>query len=125
MSEVIVSLGSNINPDENIRQACSILENEYEVIARSPFVKTKPIGFTQQPDFINGCITVKTSLSQAEFSEYLKKTEIRMGRIRTENKNGPRTIDLDIVVWDGEIVNNDYYEKSFVQDAVDQLLKQI
>jgi 2-amino-4-hydroxy-6-hydroxymethyldihydropteridine diphosphokinase len=61
-------------------------------------------------------------LDRDAFAAYLRLMEDRLGRVRTANKFGPRTIDLDIVVWNGEIVNADYSERDFVRDAVRELL---
>ena len=51
--------------------------------------------------------------------------ETELGRKRTANKNGPRTIDLDIVVFNGEIIDQDYYRYPFVKTVVDEIFKQI
>jgi 2-amino-4-hydroxy-6-hydroxymethyldihydropteridine diphosphokinase len=61
-------------------------------------------------------------LDRPAFEAYLKDLEARLGRVRTENKFGPRTIDIDVVVWNGEIVNEDYYTRDFVRNAVDELM---
>lgn len=53
---------------------------------------------------------------------HLKKIETQLGRVRTNNKNGPRTIDLDIVKIDGNIVDDGYYKYGFVKKSVDELV---
>jgi 2-amino-4-hydroxy-6-hydroxymethyldihydropteridine diphosphokinase len=61
-------------------------------------------------------------LDAKELKGYLEDVEKRLGRQKTENKNGPRTIDLDIIVFNGVIVNNDFYKYDFVKSAVLELL---
>ena len=57
-----------------------------------------------------------------ELSEGLKKIEVDMGRIKTSNKQGPREIDLDIIIWNNRVVDNDVYERKFLQNSILELL---
>ncbi len=125
MNLVIVSVGSNIEPLKNINKAADILADMNCLISVSGFVKTRPVGFTDQPDFLNGSFYISTSLNQPELKNKLREIELELGRIRTANKNDPRTIDLDIVVFNGDIVDPDYYRYPFVQTSVDEIFKQI
>lgn len=118
MYRVVISVGSNIKPMENIAGAREMIRERHHFISESEFVKTKPVGFTDQPDFYNGVFMVETEMSRKVFTGWLKKVEKKLGRIRTGNKYGPRTIDLDIVVWDGNIVDPDVYRCDFLQKAV-------
>jgi 2-amino-4-hydroxy-6-hydroxymethyldihydropteridine diphosphokinase len=122
MNTVIVGVGSNIQPDSTIKQARTILSHEHQVIKESAFVATAPIGFTDQPDFVNGAFFVETDMDLPGFENYLKEVENRLGRVRTGNKFGPRTIDLDIIVWNGRVVSDDYATRDFVKKAVDELI---
>ena len=122
MNSAVVGLGSNIHPCRYIAQALDILSKHHRLIRISGFVQTTPTGFAEQPDFINGVCMVKTTYSVDAFREYLKDVEKHLGRKRTANKNGPRTIDLDIVMWNGEIIGDDYYNRDFVRNAVAELL---
>ena len=106
----------------SLAKAKEILSKEQRFLNESTFVTTSPIGFADQPDFYNGAFLIETSLEIDEFRAYLKKVEDRLGRVRTENKNGPRTIDLDIITWNGRVVNKDYHEREFVKKAVEELL---
>jgi 2-amino-4-hydroxy-6-hydroxymethyldihydropteridine diphosphokinase len=122
VNRAIVGVGSNIDPHLHISRTKDILESEQHMLKESTFVTTPPIGFSQQPDFMNGAFLIETELGIDDFKTYLHNVENRLGRVRTENKNGPRTIDLDIIVWNGEVVNNDYYEREFVRKAVSEIL---
>ena len=125
MNTAVVGVGSNLNAAQNIARAKEALSREHRLNKESVFVKTSPIGFSDQPDFMNGAFLVTTELSIDAFKDYLSGLETRLGRVRTENKYGPRTIDLDIVGWNGKIVNKDFYERDFVRKAVVEVLPEI
>lgn len=121
MNDCIIGIGSNINPEENIRKMLRFLAKDHLLLKCSQWVKTPPIGLLEQEDFINGAIRIKTQHSKEEFNLYLKQLEDKLGRDRSLPKYGPRVIDLDIVVWNGEIVDNDYYSRDFLKKSVDEL----
>jgi len=125
MNQVIVSVGSNMDPLENIGKAADILDGMDFLVSVSRFIRTSPEGFKEQPDFLNGAFYIETSLAEPELKSLLKEIEGRLGRIRTENKNGPRTIDLDIVVFNGEIIDPDYHRYPFVKSSTDEIFEQI
>lgn len=99
-----------------------ILEKEVKVVKVSSLMKTKPIGIKNQPDFTNGAVKLKTPFDKQELTLLLKSIEDRLGRDRTVAKFGPRTIDLDLVVWDGEIVDEDYYTRDFLRKSVEEII---
>ena len=119
--ECIIGIGSNIDPEKNIASALFILRQEQEFVAVSSLIKTSPIGIPDQPDFLNGAAKVLTEMELADFKSYLKGVEDRLKRDRTTPKYGPRTIDLDIVKWDVEIIDPDYYSRDFLKTAVDEI----
>ena len=119
--ECIIGIGSNVDPEQNIAAALFFLRQEQELITVSSLIKTSPIGIIEQPDFINGAAKVITEMEIIEFQGYLKTLEDRLNRDRTTPKFGPRTIDLDIVKWDGEIVDQDYYGRDFLKSVVDEI----
>lgn len=122
MNSVIIGIGSNLDADMNIMQMLGILKKYVEILKVSTMLKTKPIGITDQPDYTNGAVKIKTDLNLADLTKLLKSIEDQMGRDRTAPKFGPRNIDLDIVVWNGEIVDEDYYTRDFLQKSVGELL---
>jgi 2-amino-4-hydroxy-6-hydroxymethyldihydropteridine diphosphokinase len=71
---------------------------------------------------MNGALKIQTTLEREDLNVLLKGIEDQMGRDRTAPKFGPRNIDLDIVVWNGEIVDDDYYTRDFLQKSVAELL---
>lgn len=118
MNQAIIGIGSNIGPGENIPLALRLLGETVTVEKVSALVTTSPIGPADQPDFVNGAVRIATILSQEELELLLKKIEDLTGRDRTLPRFGPRTIDLDIVVWNGEITDPDYYTRDFLRSAV-------
>ena len=121
MNLVIVGVGSNISPEENVQKAKELISEKHTIVKSSRFVKTKPIGYKDQADFLNGGFLIKTSLSQTLFKQFLNSIEDKLSRKRTDNKNGPRTIDLDVVIWNGNVVDSDYYQRDFLQTIVREL----
>lgn len=122
MNTVVVSVGSNIEPESNVAAARELVAGSHELVAESEFVRTEPIGRPGQPQYLNGAFLVRTSLGRSRFREYLKQVENRLGRVRGDDKYASRRIDLDIVVWNGRIVDRDYYTRDFVREACCQLL---
>jgi 2-amino-4-hydroxy-6-hydroxymethyldihydropteridine diphosphokinase len=121
-NRAVLGLGSNIDPEENIRKAIELIRAEFSLIKISSFVRTEPVGFKEQALFLNGALLIETALDAASLKTRLKEIEIALGRVRTKNKNGPRTIDLDILVWNGEVVDDDVYERDFLKSSIVELL---
>ena len=118
MNEYILSLGSNINPEWYISKARSELHKIADIIKESPFVYTKPLLFADQPDFLNGVILIQSQFDIPTLKDQLMIIETRLGRVRSFEKNGPRTIDLDIIVSNNKVVDDDVYERDFLQNAI-------
>ena len=122
---IVLGLGSNIDPVVNMGRALYLLGKKVKVISVSSFESTRPIGITDQPDFLNGAVLISTDMTREQLSIDLKAIEDEMGRDRSLPKYGPRVIDLDIIIWNGEIVNNDFYERDFIRRAVGEVSNSI
>lgn len=122
MNIVIIGIGSNLKADFNIPKMLDILKSNVDVLKVSTMLITKPIGIVDQPDYTNGAVKIATDLNMEELTKLLKSIEDQMGRDRSTPKFGPRNIDLDIAVWNGEIVDEDYYTRDFLQKSVGELL---
>ncbi len=120
-NEVIIGLGSNINPEENIKEALSLLEEFGDIEDKTELVYTKAQKFENQADFLNGAVLFHTNVYYEDLKAKLKDIEQQLGRVRTENKNGPRTIDLDVTAFNGTIVDEDINEFDFLRDFVKEL----
>jgi len=122
MNRAVIGIGSNIKPHKNIEAARKRIANQCNIVGESKIIKTKPIGFLNQPDFLNGVILIETLFDREEVKFFLRGIEDQLHRIRTENKYGPRTIDLDILVWNETVVDEDVYERQFLKQAIREVL---
>ena len=98
---ILIGLGSNLGDrQKNIMTAIEKLgqHKDIQIEKVSSLYETKPVGVTTQPDFINGVISITTSLSPLALLRVCLKVEEEMGRIRDE-RWGPRNIDIDILVY--------------------------
>ena len=120
--EVVIGLGSNIDPEANLEQAVQELKSRFKVSKRSQWTRTKPIGIQDQPDFYNGALLLETELEQQSLKKELKRIEDILGRDRSLPKFGPRTIDLDILIWNKKVVDEDYYERDFLRKGVEEII---
>lgn len=118
----VISIGSNIDAALNISRMLQILEVNLRIIRLSGFRQTSPVGVTNQPDFTNGAVKVETKMKLEDLKLFLKSVEDQLGRDRSQARFGPRTMDLDIIVWNGKIIDNDYYTHDFVRQFVDEIL---
>jgi len=120
-----VGVGSNILPEQNIPKAKTRLLEIHVIVGESSFVKTAPIGNKNQPDFLNGAFLIETDLDFDAFRQNLKDIEKEMGRPQTADKFSPRPIDLDIVVWNDEIKDRDFYHRDFLKKVILEILPEL
>lgn len=100
-----LSLGSNIEPERHLPAAVTHLAQYGYVRAVSTVWETRPVGFSHQPNFLNAALLLETDLSaRALREEAIASIEATLGRVRTENKNAPRTIDIDIMLFNRDIL---------------------
>ena len=107
MTRAYVGLGANLGPREiTLRRAVDLLAaaNAVEVVAVSPFRETAPVGVVDQPPFLNGAVAIDTGLTPRELLDLLLETERALGRVRGE-RWGPRTVDLDLLVYGDETID--------------------
>ena len=105
--QAVIGLGSNIPPaKKNIDRAVVALARLGEVKQVSPYISSKPEGFTNQPDFVNAVAILNTNLSPIALLRELKALEAKLGRVATFPQ-GPRIIDLDILFYDNRVLSQD------------------
>src|SRR5690625_7345863 len=107
MNDVFIGLGSNIEPrGQHLERALELLENHdgIKIVNRSSIYETEPVDFTEQDKFLNMVIEIETSLSNLELLTYCQEIEVKLGRDREAQPfdKGPRTIDLDILLFNNE-----------------------
>ena len=102
---IYLSMGTNLgNRRANLERALRLLTAKVKLLKVSPIYETKPIGYANQPDFLNIVYMGATRLSPEQLLAFVKSTERQMGRKRTF-KNGPRIIDIDIIFFGRSVVS--------------------
>ncbi|MEP7362624.1 MAG: 2-amino-4-hydroxy-6-hydroxymethyldihydropteridine diphosphokinase [Acidobacteriota bacterium] len=105
MADVYIGVGANVGDARaSMRTALYAMSLHCDVTAVSSLYATEPVGFLAQDWFLNAAIHATTWRTPAQFLEALQGIEKRLGRQR-EIPNGPRTIDLDILVWDDAVID--------------------
>ena len=132
MTKAFIGLGANLGDREaTIRAALAALgeEDGIEVVAVSTLRETEPVGVGPQPLFLNGAAELETTLNARELLDRLLATEQRFGRTRTPGEHGPRTLDLDLVLFGNEQIDEPgltvphprLHERAFVLDPLAEL----
>ncbi|MDI3519787.1 MAG: 2-amino-4-hydroxy-6-hydroxymethyldihydropteridine diphosphokinase [Caldanaerobacter sp.] len=109
MTEVYLSLGSNLGDREKyLKEAVKRLKSNKNIVLKklSPIYETKPVGYLEQDNFLNAAILIETDLTPYELLDVTTSIEAELKRKRTI-KWGPRTIDIDILLYDGLILNDE------------------
>lgn len=105
MATAYTGLGSNIDPEPNLRGAIAELRAAFAELSCSPVYQTDPVGFTGPP-FYNLVVRFVTERSLAEVVATLRAIEDRHGRDRTQPGFGNRTLDLDLLLFDGLVTRD-------------------
>ncbi|HLD99169.1 MAG TPA: 2-amino-4-hydroxy-6-hydroxymethyldihydropteridine diphosphokinase [Bdellovibrionota bacterium] len=104
ISRVFIGIASNIDPKSNIEKAVHLLTRELRITGLSAFYETEAINSPGAPAFINGVLRIETALPPNELKHsVLRVIEEKLGRVRSTDKNAPRPIDLDILIY-GDLV---------------------
>jgi 2-amino-4-hydroxy-6-hydroxymethyldihydropteridine diphosphokinase len=131
VTRAAIALGSNLDdPEAQVRRGFEEIAGlpSTRVLARSKLYRTKPVGYLDQPDFVNACALVDTSLAPRALLDELLAIEQAHGRKR-EIPNGPRTLDLDIVLYGDQVVDEPgltiphprAHERSFVLEPLREI----
>jgi 2-amino-4-hydroxy-6-hydroxymethyldihydropteridine diphosphokinase len=108
VTRAYVGLGANLGEREaTIRAAVEALaaEEGIEVVATSTLRETRPVGVGEQPPFLNGAAALETTLSARVLLDRLLEVEQRYGRVRIPGEHGPRTLDLDLLLYGDEAID--------------------
>jgi 2-amino-4-hydroxy-6-hydroxymethyldihydropteridine diphosphokinase len=103
----VIALGSNMeDPQAQVQRAFDEIAalSQTRLLAKSRLYRTEPVGYRDQPEFVNACALVETALPPRALLDDLLDLERRHGRVR-EIRNGPRTLDLDIVLYGDRTVD--------------------
>jgi len=120
-----LGLGSNITPLENIHKAIEILRNYVHVEKISSIWRTPSFG-AQGPDYLNAVVLVRTQYSPELLKkEILRHIEEKLGRVRSKNKYAPRTIDIDILVFNDMIIYDQIWDQAHYAIPVAELIPKL
>ncbi len=111
-------MGSNIEPGRQLQQAAAALRGVFGDVRFSSVYRSKAVGM-QGDDFYNACCLLRTALGEASLRRELKRLEDIQGRDRSAGSWKPRTLDLDVLMYDGRIVDDELlrYAHAFVPAA--------
>ncbi|MDM2734039.1 2-amino-4-hydroxy-6-hydroxymethyldihydropteridine diphosphokinase [Citrobacter sp. Ct235] len=110
MTLVYIALGSNLaSPLEQVNAAVNAIRElpESRVIAVSSFYRTPPLGPQDQPDYLNAAVALETTLEPETLLDHTQRIELQQGRVRKAERWGPRTLDLDIMLFGDRIINSE------------------
>jgi 2-amino-4-hydroxy-6-hydroxymethyldihydropteridine diphosphokinase len=104
-TEIYLGLGGNLgDPPATFQQALELVGRFAEVTKVSKLYKSKPYGFVDQPDFYNAAAQLSSNLSPLDLLARLQEVEKQLGK-KVVRENGPRVIDLDLLVYGDEVIN--------------------
>jgi 2-amino-4-hydroxy-6-hydroxymethyldihydropteridine diphosphokinase len=105
LNRAFIFLGSNIDRKRNYQAALSRLAKLGTIAGVSSVYETTPVGSGEGRNFYNGALLLETDLTARELKRALRETEEEMGRIRTADRDSPRTIDLDLVLYNRDRID--------------------
>lgn len=122
LHEAYLNIGSNIEPEYHLREAVRLLREHGQVKAVSNTWQSHAFG-SDGPDFLNACILFLTPLEASELKEQIiRPIEAKLGRVRGPDKFAPRTIDIDIILFDEEPFGWEFWSNAFVVVPLADLL---
>lgn len=107
---VYIAIGSNLaSPLEQVNAAIQAIGEipDSRIMAVSSFYRTPPLGPQDQPDYLNAAVALDTALTPEELLNHTQRIELQQGRVRKAERWGPRTLDLDIMLFGDEVINTD------------------
>lgn len=110
MTLVYIAIGSNLaSPLEQVNAAIRALADipDSRVASVSSLYRTPPLGPQDQPDYLNAAVALETSLAPEALLDHTQRIELQQGRVRKAERWGPRTLDLDIMLFGDAIINSE------------------
>ena len=110
MTLAYIAIGSNLaSPLEQVNAAVQALGEipQSKLVAVSSFYRTPPLGPQDQPDYLNAAVVLETALDAETLLDNTQRIELQQGRVRKAERWGPRTLDLDIMLFGQEVIHTD------------------
>lgn len=102
-----IAIGSNLaSPLEQVKAALDAIGEipQSRVVAVSSFYRTPPLGPQDQPDYLNAAVALETTLEAETLLDHTQRIELQQGRVRKAERWGPRTLDLDIMLFGDQVI---------------------
>ncbi|HFK7269268.1 TPA: 2-amino-4-hydroxy-6-hydroxymethyldihydropteridine diphosphokinase [Enterobacter asburiae] len=110
MTLAYIAIGSNLaSPLEQVNAAVQALGEipQSKIVAVSSFYRTPPLGPQDQPDYLNAAVVLETALDAETLLDNTQRIELQQGRVRKAERWGPRTLDLDIMLFGHETISTE------------------
>ncbi|MFK3662987.1 2-amino-4-hydroxy-6-hydroxymethyldihydropteridine diphosphokinase [Scandinavium sp. NPDC088450] len=110
MTRVYIAVGSNLaSPLDQVNAAIAALGEipQTRIVAVSSFYRTPPLGPQDQPDYLNAAVELETELQPEALLDNTQRIELQQGRVRKAERWGPRTLDLDIMLFGDKVINTE------------------
>jgi 2-amino-4-hydroxy-6-hydroxymethyldihydropteridine diphosphokinase len=125
LHQACLLLGSNIEPEKNITRAINLLQEELTILQHSSVWESASVDCCY-PNFLDMALLVSTQMDASELKEMLlRPLEARMGRVRTEDKNASRQIDVDIILFDGELQDPSLWQHAHLAVPVAEIFPEL
>lgn len=109
MTVAWIAIGSNlVSPLDQVNAALAALADipDSRIVAVSSFYRTPPLGPQDQPDYLNAAVGLETTLAPETLLDHTQRIELQQGRVRKAERWGPRTLDLDIMLFGQQIIDS-------------------
>lgn len=110
MTLAYIAIGSNLaSPLEQVNAAVQALGEipQSHVVAVSSFYRTPPLGPQDQPDYLNAAVVLDTALQAEALLDHTQRIELQQGRVRKAERWGPRTLDLDMMLFGDQVIDTE------------------
>ncbi len=121
MVAALMGMGSNIHPEEHLINAAAELREHYPQVSFSTVYRSKAVGM-EGDDFLNACCLIQDVTDRVALVNWCKALEDAHGRDRSEGSWKPRTLDLDLLMFDEEVVDDDLFRYPHVYVPASELI---
>lgn len=125
MNKGLISIGSNKDKELNLGICQNLLKMEFEDITFSKTSITEPYGNVYKDDFLNQLIFIYTEKDKDCIISVLKALEQKMGRLVTDKTDGKVIIDIDLIIWNDQILKPEDMKREYIRDLLPDLLTKI
>lgn len=118
MNKALLSIGTNTDREENLSLSHELLNSKFSEISYSKTSVTSPYGDNYKNDFLNQLAVIYTNMTKESVIELLKGIERKLGREASDKKNGIVKIDIDLVIWNDDILKPNEINRRYIADLL-------